>query len=124
MIAHAQDVRSTKFNTMVGLLPISMPWHCMLCPHRARVGPSSVGMTLPDIVAASLSTLKSEDAGDRRPIEPGEPPEWVDLLQRLPMPDKTTMASGEPTASESALNKYLKEHELFGLVLFSGSLED
>jgi hypothetical protein len=125
MIARAADVRRIGSNAMADLLPASMPWHCMLCPYRAAIGPSGIGATLADVVAANLSELMrlSGDADDGNPIVPGQPPEWVALLQDW-FRQKERMPSDVKVASpDTKIDVYLEEHNLAGLALFSEPIE-
>lgn len=125
MIARAQDIKRVGSNAMADLLPVSMPWHCMLCPHLAGVGPSHSHWSLPDVVAANLTNALrlAGDTGDVNPILPTDPPEWVELVQAWSDRSAGITADGGFVAADQAIEDYLEEHDLSGLALFSGQLE-
>lgn len=125
MIARAQDVRRVGSNAMTDLLPVSMPWHCMLCPHRAAAAPGSMAMALPDLVAANLSAAvaPSSEGLDTPFLQPGEPPEWVEYVQAWADRTVGITADGGFVAADRAIEDYLEEHDLAGLALFSGQLK-
>jgi hypothetical protein len=126
MIARAQDVKRVGSNAMTDLLPVSMPWHCMLCPHRAAAALGSMAMALPDVVAANLANAVRlvDDTGDLNPILPTDPPEWVELVQAWADRTVGIAADGGFVAADRAIEDYLEEHDLAGLALFSGQLEE
>jgi hypothetical protein len=125
MIARAQDVKRVGSNAMTDLLPVSMPWHCMLCPHRAAAALGSMAMALPDVVAANLSAAValSSEGLDTPFLQPGEPPEWVEHVQAWADRTVGITADGGFVAADRAIEDYLEEHDLAGLALFSGQLE-
>jgi hypothetical protein len=125
MIARAQDVKRVGSNEMIDLLPVSMPWHCMLCPHLAAAVLGPIPMVLPDVVAANLSAaLAPSSGGHETPLlKPAEPPEWVEHV--LAWYDRSVLitAEGGFVAADRVIEDYLDEHDLRGLALFSGQLE-
>jgi hypothetical protein len=125
MIARAQDVQQINSNTIAKLLPVSMPWHCLLCPILASSRNGVGRLTLPDIVAANLNVGSRYFGADERiEVKPTDPPAWVRFVQTAAETPSGTTADGIVPPPNRELEAYLENHNLAGVVLFTGDIEE
>jgi len=113
-IAHAAQVKCVSSNRMADLLSVSMPWHCLLCPNRAR------RKRLPYIVATNLNSIFHETD---RFVEPTEPAKWVKRLMELAARSTRRLAESDMRSNDPELDAYLTKRNLAGVVVFHGDLE-
>ena len=118
-IALVRDVKRIGSNRMAKLLPVCIPWHCLLCPNMGSWAPP--GSFLPDIVAANLNSMRGRTRGEGGPhVDPTEPPTWA--IRLMGLTGRAVDARDLPQ-EDPELDAYLSERNLRGVVVFHDDRE-
>ncbi len=109
VVALAEEVRKTASNDPRQMSDFTIPWHCMLCDSRQRMVLDYIGVTgnIPYLQGLTRTADGARAEDYKSSVE--------DRIRQL------VARARERTSSEPDwLDRYLKERELAGLVLFSG----